>query len=51
MFSYTPALAIACFAAYSWWVPSLSIIIAIISVPILEGLSRSGLPRVPGAIW
>ena len=51
MFSYTPALCIAVFAAYSWWVPALSVVISIISVPILEGLSRSGLPKVPGGIW
>lgn len=51
LFHYPVALAVAALVAYSWWFPVLSIIITIISVPIIEGLSRSGLPKVPMAIW
>ena len=48
---YPIALAIATFIAYSWWVPVLSIITTIIAVPIVEGLRRSGLPKIHLAIW
>ena len=51
LLKYPIALAIATFIAYSWWVPALSVIITIITIPIIEGLRRSGLPKIPWAIW
>jgi hypothetical protein len=44
-------LGVATHVAYSWWVPALSAITAIITIPIVEGLERSGLPKIAGAIW
>jgi hypothetical protein len=51
MFHYPVALAVATCIAYSWWVPALSVVVTIICVPIVEGLRRSGLPKIPWAIW
>ena len=51
LFSYPGTLAAAVLTAYSWWFPALSVIITIITIPIIEGLRRSGLPRIPLAIW
>jgi len=51
LFSYPGTLAAAVLTAYSWWFPALSVIITIITIPIIEGLKRSGLPRIPLAIW
>lgn len=50
-FAYPVDLAHAVFIGYSWWGPAFSAVITIISIPILEGLHRSGLPKVPGALW
>ncbi|TFG04722.1 hypothetical protein EU538_12030 [Candidatus Thorarchaeota archaeon] len=51
IFDYSVALAIGTFIAYSWWVPTLSVITTIIAVAVVESLKRSGLPRIPRAIW
>jgi hypothetical protein len=51
IFHYPVSLAIAVFVGYSWWVPTLSIITTIICIPIIEGLRRSGLPKIPWALW
>ncbi|MCF2137604.1 MAG: hypothetical protein K9W43_10280 [Candidatus Thorarchaeota archaeon] len=51
LFSYSVALGIATFIAYSWWVPTLAIITTIIAIAIVEAMKRSGLPRIPRAIW
>ena len=51
LFAYPGALAYAALIAYSWWFPTLSIIITIITIPIVEGLKRSGLPKIPMSIW
>jgi len=51
LFSYPGALGAAVLTAYSWWFPALSVVITIITVPIIEGLRRSGLPKVPLAAW
>ena len=42
---------VATHVAYSWWVPALSAITAVITIPIVEALERSGLPKIEGAIW
>jgi len=36
---------------YSWWWPVLSILTTVIAIPVIEALKRSGLPRIPRAIW
>ena len=51
LFAYPGALSYAALIAYSWWFPTLSIIITIITIPIVEGLKRSGLPKIPMSIW
>ncbi len=51
IFEYSVALAIGTFIAYSWWVPTLAVITTIIAVAVVESLKRSGLPRIPRAIW
>jgi len=51
LFAYPVELALTAFVAYSWWVPTLSVITTIIAIPVVEGLSRSGLPKAPGAAW
>jgi hypothetical protein len=51
LFSYTPEVGVATSIGYSWWVPALSAITAVITIPIIEALERSGLPKVEGSIW
>lgn len=51
LFSFSAELGVATHIAYSWWVPTLSAITAVITIPIVEGLGRSGLPKIEGAIW
>ena len=51
LFGYAGTLSYAVAIAYSWWFPALSIIITIITIPIIEGLKRSGLPKIPMAVW
>jgi hypothetical protein len=51
LFVYPVDLGQAVFIGYSWWGPAFSVVITVISIPIVEGLHRSGLPRVPGALW
>lgn len=51
IYSYPVALAVSVLIGYSWWFPVLSIVITIITLPIIEALRRSGLPPAPGAIW
>ncbi len=51
LFGYAGTLGAAVATAYSWWFPALSVVITIITIPILEGLRRSGLPRIPKALW
>lgn len=48
---YSVALGIATHIAYMPWVPAMAIITSIIAVPVVEALERSGLPRIPRAIW
>jgi hypothetical protein len=50
-FNYTPEVGVATSIGYSWWIPAFSAITAIITVPIIEALERSGLPKIEGAIW
>ncbi|MHA1246461.1 MAG: hypothetical protein ACTSPE_03985 [Candidatus Thorarchaeota archaeon] len=51
LFSYSAALAVGTYIAYSWWVPTLAVITTIIAVAVVESLKRSGLPTIPRAIW
>jgi len=51
LFKYPAALGIATFIGYSWWVPTLAAITTAITIPILEALERSGLPKVGRALW
>ena len=51
VFTYPVALAITTNIGYTWWWPVLAIITAIIAIPVVEALKRSGLPRIPDAIW
>ena len=51
LFNYTPEVGVATSIGYSWWVPALSAITAVITIPIIEALERSGLPKVEGSIW
>ncbi len=48
---FSSELAVATHIGYSWWVPTLSAITAVITIPIVEALERSGLPKVEGSIW
>jgi hypothetical protein len=51
VYAYAPAAGVATLIGYMWWVPLFSLVITIITVPLVEGLRRSGLPKVQGAIW
>jgi hypothetical protein len=51
VFQYEPSMGVATLIGYMWWVPLFALVIAIIAVPLVEALRRSGLPKVPGAIW
>jgi len=51
LFNFSAELGVATHVAYSWWVPTLSAITAVITIPIVEALERSGLPKIEGAIW
>ncbi|MDD5466385.1 MAG: hypothetical protein PHS96_01125 [Anaerolineales bacterium] len=51
LFNFSAELGVATHLAYSWWVPTLSAITAVITIPIVEALERSGLPKIEGAIW
>ncbi len=49
--SYTVEFGITVHIGYTWWVPTMAIITTLISVPVVEAMARSGLPRIPRAIW
>jgi hypothetical protein len=51
LFRYTPEVSIATAVGYLWWIPALSLVITAITIPLLEALSRSGLPKVRDAVW
>jgi len=51
IFTYPVALATGTNIGYTWWWPVLAILTSIIAIPIVEALKRSGLPRIPDAIW
>ncbi len=48
---FSAALGVTTHLRYVWWVPALSGVTAIITIPIVEALERSGLPKLEGAIW
>ncbi len=50
-FHFSAELGVATHVAYSWWVVALSAITAVITIPLVEALERSGLPKIQGAIW
>jgi hypothetical protein len=51
VYTYTPVMGVATLIGYMWWVPLFSLAIAVITVPLVEALHRSGLPKVQGALW
>lgn len=51
VFQYEPSTGTATLLGYMWWVPLFSLAIAVITVPLVEALKRSGLPKIPGALW
>ncbi len=51
VYQYAPSMGVATLIGYTWWVPLFSLAITIITVPLVEALRRSGLPKIPGAIW
>ena len=51
IYSYPVALSFVANIGYTYWWPFLCIVITIISIPVVEALKRSGLPRIPRAIW
>jgi hypothetical protein len=51
VYTYEPSMGVATLIGYMWWVPLFSLAITIITVPLVEALRRSGLPKIPGAIW
>ncbi len=51
VFQYEPSMGVATLIGYLWWVPLFALVITIIAVPLVEALKRSGLPKIPGAIW
>jgi hypothetical protein len=51
VFQYEPALGVATLLGYTWWVPLFSAAVTIITIPLLEALKRSGLPKIQGALW
>jgi hypothetical protein len=51
VYQYEPSVGVATLIGYMWWVPLFSLVIAIITVPLVEALKRSGLPKIPGALW
>jgi hypothetical protein len=51
VYQYEPSMGTATLVGYMWWVPLFSLAIAIITVPLVEALKRSGLPKIPGALW
>jgi hypothetical protein len=50
-YHFPVALAVACLLTYLWYWPILGLVITAISIPILEMLERSGLPRPSWAVW
>jgi len=51
VYQYEPSMGVATLIGYMWWVPLFALVITVITVPLVEALRRSGLPKVPGAIW
>jgi hypothetical protein len=51
VYQYEPSMGVATLIGYMWWVPLFSLAITVITVPLVEALRRSGLPKVQGSIW
>jgi len=51
VYNYAPAMGVATLIGYMWWVPLFSLVVALITLPLVEALKRSGLPKIPGAFW
>lgn len=51
VFKYEVALGIATYIGYTWWVPVFAAVTAVITIPLLEALSRSGLPKIKDSLW
>jgi hypothetical protein len=51
VYTYEPSMGSATLLGYMWWVPLFALAITIITVPLVEAMRRSGLPKITGAIW
>lgn len=51
VYQYEPSMGVATLIGYTWWTPLFALAITVITVPLVEALRRSGLPKVQGAIW
>ncbi len=51
VYQYEPSVGVATLLGYMWWVPLFALAITVITVPLVEALRRSGLPKVQGALW
>ncbi len=50
-YSYPVELTMTVLVTYTWWVPVMTVIVTVIATPILEGLRRSGLPKIDLAVY
>jgi len=51
VFKFPAALGVATFVGYTWWVPVVALVTAVISMALLEALSRTGMRKIHGALW
>jgi len=51
VFKFPAALGVATFIGYTWWVPVVALITAVIAMALLEALSRTGMRKIQRALW
>jgi len=51
VFKFPAALGVATFIGYTWWVPVVALITAVISMALVEALGRTGMRRIQRALW
>jgi hypothetical protein len=51
VFKFPAALGVATFIGYTWWVPAVALITAVIAMALLEALSRTGMRKIQRALW
>lgn len=51
VFKFPAALGVATFIGYTWWVPVVAIITAIIGMALIEALGRTGMRKIKRALW